>query len=171
MNRFVIRPEEPADITAIHRLNELAFGQPGEGDLVDALRRADALTLSLVAADGNEVVGHIAFSPVTIAADGAVVEALGLAPMAVLPARQKTGIGARLIADALGRCQKMSYGLVVVLGDPAYYQRFGFVTSKPHGIEWEHKVPAEVFMVRELRDGALDGVSGTVRYRPEFDAV
>ena len=171
MNKLVIRPETPADISAIHRLNELAFGQPGEADLVDALRRADALALSLVAVDGDEIVGHIAFSPVTIAADGAGADALGLAPMAVLPARQKTGIGARLIADALARCEKMEYGLVVVLGDPAYYRRFGFVTSKPHGIAWEHEVPADVFMVRELRDGALDGVTGIVKYRPEFDAV
>lgn len=168
---LVIRPEEPADIPAIRRVNELAFGQPGEANLVDSLRHAGALTLSLVAVDGAEIVGHIAFSPVTIAADGTTTVALGLAPMAVLPARQKSGIGSRLITDALALCGKTEYGLAVVLGDPAYYQRFGFVTSKPHGIAWEHEVPAEVFMVRELRDGALDGVSGTVKYRPEFDTV
>lgn len=168
---LVIRPEEPADIPAIRRVNELAFGQPGEANLVDSLRHAGALTLSLVAVDGTEIVGHIAFSPVAITAGDAVTDALGLAPMAVQPARQKTGVGGRLIADALALCGKTEYGLVVVLGDPAYYRRFGFITSKPHGIEWEHEVPAEVFMVKELRDGALDGVTGIVKYRPEFDAV
>lgn len=171
MTGLVVRPEEPADIPAIRRVNELAFGQPAEADLVDALRHSGALTLSLVAEDGDGIVGHIAFSPVTIAAADGVTDALGLAPMAVIPARQKTGIGARLITEALGRCEKMEYGLVVVLGEPAYYRRFGFVTSQPHGITWEHEAPAEVFMVRELRDGALAGISGTVRYRPEFHAV
>ncbi len=168
---LVIRPERPEDIAAIRRINELAFGQPVEADLVDALRRHGALTLSLVAEDRKGVVGHIGFSPVAITANGDTTDALGLAPMAVLPARQKSGIGSQMIAEALPRCRAMGFGLVVVLGDPAYYRRFGFETAKLHGISWEHEAPAEAFMVRELRDGALAGIRGTVRYRPEFDSV
>jgi putative acetyltransferase len=85
---LTIRPEQPADIPAIHHIHALAFGQPQEGDLVDALRGAGALTLSLVAVTDGRIVGHIAFSPVTIASRTATIEALGLAPLGVLAQAQ-----------------------------------------------------------------------------------
>ncbi|ETX07609.1 MAG: hypothetical protein ETSY2_10210, partial [Candidatus Entotheonella gemina] len=65
----------------------------------------------------------------------------------------------------------LRYGVVVVLGHPHYYPKFGFTPSKPHGIEWEHEVPEDVFMVKELQPGALAQTRGVVKYRPEFNEV
>lgn len=168
---LTIRRERPEDIPAIHRVHSLAFAQLQEGDLVDALRGAGALTLSLIAVKEGRVVGHIAFSPVTITSSTATSAALGLAPMAVIPAYQRTGIGSRLVAAGLDACRETDCGVVVVLGHPDYYPRFGFVPAKPHGIVWEHDAPEEAFMVRELRAGALAQTQGVVRFRPEFDTV
>ncbi len=152
-------------------MNALAFGQPQEADLVDALRRAGALSISLVAAHDDRIVGHISFSPVTLTSNTTVTDAIGLAPMAVLPEHQRTGIGSQLVKAGLEACKELGYGIVIVLGHPEYYPKFGFTPSKPFGIVWEHDVPEEVFMVKELQDRALVQKKGVVRYRPEFDAV
>jgi putative acetyltransferase len=111
----------------------------------------------------------LAFSPVTISSDTTTIEAIGLGPMAVLPAFQRQGIGSQLMEVSLEACRKTDYGIVVVLGHPAYYPRFGFTPSKPHGIIWERDVPEEVFMVKELKEGALAQTRGVVTYRSEFD--
>jgi putative acetyltransferase len=92
-----MRPEAPGDAAAIHDVNTLAFGQSQEADLVDALRRHGGLTISLVAVQDDHRVGYIACSPVTITADAATIDALGLAPLAVLPEDQKTGMGSKLV--------------------------------------------------------------------------
>ena len=168
---ITIRPEQPEDIPGIHQVNTLAFGQPQETDLVDALRRAGALTISLVAVQDDRIVGHIAFSPVTITSDTTIVDAIGLAPMAVLPELQRQGVGSQLVEAGLQACNETDYGVVVVLGHPDYYPRFGFTPSKPFGIVWEHDAPEEAFMVRELKEGELARMRGVVKYRPEFDAV
>lgn len=168
---LTIRHEQPEDIPAIHRVHSRAFGQPQEGDLVDALRYAGALTITLVAVKDGDIVGHIAFSPVTITSSISTIEAIGLAPMAVLPEDQRTGIGSRLVEAGLEACSDTDYGVVVVLGHPDYYPRCGFMPAKPHGIVWEHNAPEEAFMVRELKEGALAQTQGVVRFRPEFDAV
>ncbi len=167
----MIRPEKPEDVTAIHHVNAIAFGQPQEGDLVDGLRLAGALTISLVAEQDGRIVGHIAFSPVMITSDTAVVDAIGLAPMAVLPEYQRQGIGSQLVESGLEACREMGYGIVVVLGHPNYYPRFGFTPSKPLGVVWEHNAPEEAFMVKELKEGTLAQTRGVVKYRPEFDMV
>lgn len=168
---ITIRPERPADIAAIHHVNAAAFAQPQEAELVDALRRAGGLTISLVAVHHGRIVGHIAFSPVTITSDTAVVDAIGLGPMAVLPEWQRQGVGAQLIETGLETCRDTGVGLAVVLGHPGYYPRFGFTPAKPYGIVWEHEAPAEAFMVRALQPEALARTQGVVRYRPEFDRV
>ncbi len=166
-----IRPEENRDIISIRNVEEIAFGQPGEARLVDALRSSKALLISLVAEVAGEIVGHIAFSEVSIESESARTPALGLGPMAVLPAHQGNGVGSRLVEAGLAACEKMDYPLVVVLGHPEFYSRFGFSPARPHGIAWEKKVPDEVFMVRELEPGTLVKISGTVRYRPEFNEI
>lgn len=168
---FTIRPETPNDQAAIRHVNTLAFGQPQETDLVDALRHTEALTISLVAVQNDQIFGHIAFSPVTITSKTETIDALGLAPMAVLPAFQRQGIGSQLVEAGLEACRQTNYGVVVVLGHPEYYPRWGFMPSKPHGIVWEHDVPEEVFMVKELQEGALAQTQGVVKYRAEFDHV
>jgi putative acetyltransferase len=157
---LTIRCETPEDIPAIYHINTAAFGRPNEADLVDALRQHNALTISLVAVQDSRLVGHIAFSPVTITSDTITIDAIGLAPMAVLPEFQRQGIGSQLVEAGLTACHNTPYGIVVVLGHPHYYPRFGFTPAKPHGIVWEHDAPDEAFMVHELREGALAKTRG-----------
>jgi putative acetyltransferase len=167
----VVRSEMAEDRAAVRRVNELAFGQPNEADLVDALRAAAPSCISLVATHEGEVVGHILFSPVTIESPAGAFLALGLAPMAVLPEFQRRGIGSRLMREGLARCARQAHTVVVVLGHPTYYPRFGFVPAATKGLSCEYPVPDEVFMVVELTPGALAGRTGLVKYRPEFAAV
>jgi len=159
------------DFSAIHHINTAAFGRPNEADLVDALRQNNALTISLVAVQDGRLVGHVALSPVTITSSTATIEALGLAPMAVLPAYQHRGIGSQLVEAGLNACHQTPCGLVVVLGHPHYYPRFGFAPAKPMGIVWEHDAPEEAFMVKEIQEGVLAQTRGVVKYRPEFATV
>lgn len=168
---LTIRRETPDDISAIHHVHTVAFGQRNEADLVDALRQHHALTISLVAAQDGYLVGHIAFSPVTITSRTVTMTALGLAPMAVLPAYQRRGIGSHLVEAGLTACYNTPYGVVVVLGHPPYYSRFGFTPAKPVGIMWEHDVPDEAFMVKEIKAGTLARTRGVVQYHPEFAMV
>jgi putative acetyltransferase len=168
---LTIRYEQPEDHVAIYAVHSAAFGRPHEGNLVDALRRAAALTISLVAVHESRIVGHIAFSPVTVTSSTTTIEALGLGPLAVIPACQRHGIGTQLVNGGLAACRATLYGVVVVLGHPDYYPRFGFTTARHYGIVWEHDVPDGAFMVQELKSGALGQIQGVVKYRPEFDAV
>ena len=163
-----IRAERAADIPWIRAVNERAFGQPDEAALVDAVRARGERSISLVAVDGERLVGHIFFTPVTIRGPDAVHEAAGLAPMAVEPAYQRRGIGSRLVAQGLDRCRESGYRIAVVLGHPTYYPRFGFVAARLHGIRFELDVPDDAFMVIELVPGALDGCTGAARYAREF---
>ncbi len=165
-----IRAETAEDIPAVRRVNELAFGQPDEADLVDALRAAARLHVSLVAVSHGQVVGHIFFSPVTLEAEAVAPTIFGLAPMAVLPERQNQGIGSRLVREGMRECQRLGCDVVVVVGHPEYYPRFGFIPASRRGLRCEYPVPDEVFMVAELRPNALSG-PGLVRYRPEFGSV
>lgn len=161
-----IREERPEDADAIRAVNDRAFGGEAEGRIVDALRLADALTLSLVAAVGGSVIGHVAFSPVQA---GSGVTGTGLAPVAVLPEHQRRGIGSALIQAGLARLMATGTPFVVVLGHPEYYPRFGFEPARRHGMRCEWNVPDDTFMIRIFR-AVPEGVSGLARYRPEFSA-
>lgn len=166
-----LREERPEDREPIHALERAAFPSEAEARLVDALRTAGALTLSLIAEDAGRLVGHLAISPVSIVtADGQPASAVGLGPMAVEPARQRTGIGGRLIEGAMDRLRARGHSLCVVLGHASFYPRHGFVPAAP--LRWDHG-HAESFFVRELVPGALAPLrgGGVVRYRPEFDEV
>ena len=163
-----IRQENPSDIEAIRHVNKLAFEQEAEAVLVDRLREKGVVTLSLVAIENDRVVGHILFTPVTIELEHAKYDAITLAPIAVLPQYQRRGIGARLIEHALDECRRLGHNVVVLIGHPEYYPRFGFVPARPKGLVSEFEVPDEAWMVAELIPGALDGVSGEVRFQPEF---
>ena len=165
---ITVRTETPADIAAIRRVNELAFGGAGEAALVDALRAVANPYLSFVAVENNQVVGHILFTPVSIESDAFDGLALGLAPMAVLPEYQSRGIGSQLVRAGLKECERIGSHFVVVLGHSGYYPRFGFVPASRKGLSSEFPVPDEVFMVLELKPGVLEGRSGLVKYRPEF---
>ncbi|HEY1172046.1 MAG TPA: N-acetyltransferase [Verrucomicrobiae bacterium] len=166
-----IRPEKPQDIPEIHRLHVAAFGGPGEARLVDALRAADALTVSLVAEEGGAVIGHIAFSPLEIIVEDGTTRGLALAPVGILPAHQRRGIGSRLIKAGLDEARRLGWEIVIVLGHHDYYPRFGFVTAKPHGILCPFEVPDEAFMVLELQSGSMARHHGMVKYHAAFSAL
>src|SRR4030042_383611 len=108
----------------------------------------------MVALQDNQVVGHIAFSLVKVESEHSSFEAIALAPMAVLPAYQRKGIGSQLVLTGLKECRRLGHEIVVVLGHADYYPRFGFVMAKPKGIDCEFKVPDEAWMILELRKGA-----------------
>jgi putative acetyltransferase len=168
---MIIRPEKSEDIPSIRIVIEQAFGRPAEADLVDALRRNGKAAISLVAEDDGRIVGHIFFSAVTIHSKEIELTGIGLAPLTVVPERQNQGVGAMLMEHGLRRCREEDYPFVVVLGHPDYYPRFGFVPASRFGIKSEYDVDDEVFMVMELREGALRGCAGVVKYQPEFNEV
>lgn len=169
--RLAIRSEVPADIPVIYQLTAAAFNSDAEARLVGALRASGALLLSLVAEADGELVGHIAFSPVVIDAEGSSLVGVGLAPLAVAPMHQRQGVGGKLVEEGLRRLRHAGHRWCVVLGHANYYPRYGFVLARTHGIRWEKPVPDNIFFVQALTPDGLEGVSGIARYRPEFDAL
>ncbi len=161
---IVIRPERPADIPVIHALVAAAFPADDEARLVDALRDAGDAAISLVAEDGGEIIGHVLFSPMT-----APFTALGLAPVATLKARRREGIAARLIEAGLAMAREQGVAGVFVLGDNAYYERFGFraQTAAPFASPYA----GAHFMALSLGGGVLPATSGAVDYAPAFAAL
>ena len=162
-----LRAERPGDENAIAAVIEAAFtGHPhsdgSEVGIVEHLRAAGALTVSLVVEDDGQIVGHVAFSPVTI--DGEDKGWCGLGPVSVRPDRQKSGIGGRLIREGLEHLAKSGAKGCVLLGDPGYYRRFGFENHA--GLRLEG-VPAEYFMAKAF-EGPVP--SGRVSYHEGFDA-
>jgi len=167
---LVIRKEEERDRAGVYAVNVAAFARPGEAKLVDVLRESADPAVSLVAEENERVVGHIMFSPVVITGHPDL-KVMGLGPMAVLPERQRTGIGSLLVKSGLDECRKLGSGAVVVLGHPWFYPRFGFVPASRFGLKCEFNVPDEVFMALELVPGYLSGVSGTVQYHKAFRSL
>ena len=167
---ILIREEQPGDAAEIRTVNERAFGQPAEANLVDKLREDCEALLSLVTVREGRVVGHILFSPITFDRSKNMNGGMGLAPMAVLPDCQRQGIGSRLVERGLALLRSRSCPVVVVLGHPEYYPRFGFVPASAHGIrcQWDG-VPDEAFMIHIFDAPAMEGVQGIVRYRAEFE--
>lgn len=162
-----IRPEQPADASAIHELLAAAFPTAAEARLVDALRANDNVRVALVAEEAGHIVGHIAFSPVTIGAGPDQVRGAGLAPLAVAAEFRRRGIGGQLIRQGIAACRALGIPWIVVLGDPAYYGRFGFQRAADRGIANEYGADHE-FRVIELLPGSLPSAGGTARYGPEF---
>lgn len=166
---IAIRSEEPQDVVAIRVVNLSAFPTNFEANLVDRLRQVVYPTVSKVAIVEDTVVGHIFFSPVNVTGRDNL-KVMGLAPMAVIPAYQRQGIGSALIRSGLAGCQALGYGAVVVLGHPSYYPRFGFVPTDRVGLHCGYDVPSEAFMMLELQPGYLQNVQGIVTYHPVFDS-
>jgi putative acetyltransferase len=165
-----VRHERPGDEAAIRLVNDLAFGQFDESRIVDAVRAAGKATVSLVATGGQDIVGHILFTPVTLGFDAQDRRLLGLGPIAVLPEHQRHGVGSLLIRAGLSECASRGAVAIVVLGHPSYYPRFGFQPASRFGLRCEYDVPDDVFMALELAPGSLGGMAGTIRYVPEFGA-
>ncbi|MFM0501416.1 GNAT family N-acetyltransferase [Paraburkholderia caffeinilytica] len=163
-----IRAESPADAPAIEQLTIAAFENAphtngAEHFIVNALRRAGQLSISLVAQDDDEIVGHIALSPISIS-NGATGW-YGLGPISVLPGHQRRRIGSQLIESALSELRRLGASGCVVLGDPAYYGRFGFIATPQLVLPG---VPPEYFQAL-LLTGALP--AGDVTYHDAFNAT
>jgi putative acetyltransferase len=163
-----IREERPSDVTAIRDLNQRAFEQAQEANIIDALRDNGAVLLSLVATLNGRVVGHVLYSPISVG-DEATGAALG--PMAVHPEHQRQGIGSQLVEAGNRRLQEEGCPFVLVVGHASYYPRFGFRPASTFGILCEWEVPDDVFMVSVLDPEKMQGVSGLARYRHEFSSV
>jgi putative acetyltransferase len=167
---LVVRPEGSADRAAVRRVIERAFGPDGgEADLVDALREAgaDVPDLCLVAEIDGQIVGQIFYSRARLASGD---EVLALAPMAVLPSYQRRGVGSRLVSESLRRARETDFPLVVVLGHPEYYPRFGFEPAGARGVDAPWDVPAEAWMLLPL-PAYHPTARGLVEYPPAFGAV
>lgn len=157
------------DIEAIRKVNEQAFSQQAEANIVDKLRENCPDIISLVAVKEEKIMGHILFSPARIEG-GRIAEGMGLAPVAVTPEWQHKGIGSLLVQKGIEMLKDRSYAFVIVLGHPEYYPRFGFERASQYGIrsQWVG-VPDEAFMILILDRSAMKDISGVARYRSEFD--
>ncbi|MCG8591965.1 MAG: N-acetyltransferase [Proteobacteria bacterium] len=161
-----VRPETPADHARVDEIQKAAFGRAAEARLVTVLREEVSPQLSLVAVDAGQVVGHVFFSPVHV--DGNELVAAGLGPLAVDPAHQGRGAGGALVRAGLAACPDLGWEAVFLLGNPAYYSRFGFTLAAARDLHYESADFDGGFQVRELRPGALEGCRGFVRYAPGF---
>ncbi|HEY2175686.1 MAG TPA: N-acetyltransferase [Mycobacteriales bacterium] len=163
-----VRPEIPGDRVDVRTVHTAAFGRSAEADLVDSLRATEGWlpSLSLVAEQDGTIVGHVLFSDVLLA--GRPV--LSLAPLGVHPDHQRAGIGSALVRTGLAIAERTDRGLVVVLGNPAYYGRFGFLASGAQGVIDPFQGPDGHFQLRRL-PGYKAGLIGTVIYPPVFASL
>ena len=162
-----IREERQGESQEIRQVIVAAFGGDIEADIVELLRDRNKVLVALVAVSANKIVGHIMFSPVMITLAPKAFRAVGLAPLTVLPEFQRQGIGSMLAREGLKKCAEAGFDIVVVLGSHYYYPRFGFSRASLYGLGNEYDADKH-FMAMELKNGALDKVSGTVQYSPEF---
>lgn len=165
-----VRTERAGDADRVRAVHLAAFGRPDEAALVDALRGDAAWVpeLSLVADDDGEIVGHLLMTVAALEPGPGTVLLLG--PVGVLPARQGRGVGGALIREGLRRARTTRHCLVVLLGHPDYYPRFGFRPARELGVDCPLAAPADAWMA--LRLPAHDGCArGTVRWAAPFDAI
>lgn len=162
-----IRQEAATDLDAIRNVNRVAFGGEFEARLVDRLRSEELVRCSLVATEGGAIIGHILFSDLNVSVDGWRVRAVALAPMAVVPGRQRQGIGSALVRAGLAAVAQQSVEAVFVLGHPDFYPRFGF--SAALAARLASPYAGDAFMAIELVPDALRGAGGDVRYPDAFE--
>ena len=170
----VVRPEREADYPVIADVVRAAFVRhPDEvAAFVERIRASEQFIpeLALVAEDSSGVIAHVMLSWVGVAG-GSRTRILNLTPMSVRPDRQRTGVGTRLISDALGRAEQAGEPAVMVEGIPGYYPRFGFEQASALGFISPHpKIPVEAFMVKRL-PGYSSDLAGQIVYPPSFDAL
>jgi putative acetyltransferase len=160
-----VREARPTDQDGIRAVHVAAFPTALEADLVEQLQRDGDAMLSLVAAEGEHVLGHILMSRMTAEGDGRPLRAVGLAPVAVLPDRQKEGIGGRLVEAAVDRMRDDGEQLVFLVGEPAYYARFGFAAATAAPFASPYAGP---YLMALALNGTPLPESGRVDYAPAF---
>lgn len=168
---ITIRPEATADHAAIHTFVETAFqtakvASGTEQDFVDGLRASAGYLpdLALVAVADDRIVGHVMLTRTAIDTDAGRREILLLAPLAVALGERGRGLGARLTNTVLERARAHGFDAVILVGDPAYYGRFGFRASTDFGIGNTAGIPDQFVQILDLVPGALDGVTGTIAF-------
>ncbi len=172
-NAATIRTAAEKDFRAIRELTYKAFDNEEEPDLVEAIRDSEYYIpeLSLVSVNRGRVGGHILFSRIRIVTDDDEIPVLTLAPMSVDPDLQNTGVGSALVRAGLEECRRLGHKIVIVIGHPEYYKRFGFEPARGFGLEVPFDVPDEAFMAIELQSGALRNAAGMVEFSPPFDGL
>jgi putative acetyltransferase len=158
---MIVRFEAPCDVAAIRIVQEVAFGQPAEAQLVDDLRAAGDSVFSLIAVEGETVAGHAMFSRLQ-----APFPALALGPVAVLPDRQRMGVSTRLIREGIACSEAAGWLGIFVLGDPAFYRRFGFDVGKASGFTSPYAGPH--LMALPLGGNELPVNTGRIEHAPAF---
>jgi len=165
---IIIRPERPEDEEDLFQMYRRACGRLQEARLLDTLRENRRLFLSLAAWQENRLVGGVAFSPAALAPPVPELILVALGPLAVLPDYRGQGLGSTLIRVGLQRCRERRVDAVVVVGDPAWYGKFGFVAAASRRLRGEPPLPGQSWLVQELRPDALLGASGSIILAPEF---
>ena len=158
-----IRDEGPRDWKAVNQVVSSAFGQSAEADLVEKLREAGESVVSLVAEEDDQIVGHVLLSKMD-----APFLALALAPLSVIPMRQRSGIGSALVKRAVNRACNEGWAAIFVLGDPNYYERFGF--SREAAAGFASPYAGQHFMMLKLSP-SLPATTGELRHAPAFTAL
>jgi putative acetyltransferase len=168
---FRVRSEAPVDAPAIHAVHAAAFGQEPEAQLVDELRARGLIRCSLVAEIDGAVVGNVIFCRVDLDVDGTQYKAAALAPLAVQPGFHGRGIGSQLVVKGLSICRTLGIAAVFVLGDPQYYERFGFSTDATRRIKSPYSHLKHDWMGLELEPGVLRANAVRVTYSDAFAIV
>ena len=172
---LTIREEEIKDYNEVEKVVEESFktaefSDKDEHNLVRRLRKSSEFVkeLSLIAEDENKILGYVLLTKALIKGESTSYETLALAPLAVLPEYQKSGIGKNLMNKAIERARELGYKSIVVLGHENYYPKFGFEKASKYGVKAPFEVPDEAYMILELLPGGLNGVSGIVEYSKAF---
>lgn len=158
-----IRDESQRDRQAVYQVVSSAFGQSAEAELVERLREAGDSVISLVAEENRQIVGHVLLSRM-----GAPFPALALAPVSVIPTRQRCGIGSALIKEAVNRARSEGWAAIFVLGDPKYYERFDF--DRDAAADFKSPYAGPHFMVLKLSP-SFTATTGELRHAPAFAAL
>lgn len=162
--------EAPSHRPEVLQINRLAFKGDTESRLIQILERDAGIVASYVALDGDEVVGHILFSPLYVMINGKRVDAVALAPMCVIPQRQNQGIGSQLVQHGIEQMKLAGKAAIIVLGHTDYYPRFGFRHELAKNLACDFN-QYEAFMGLELVEGSLAGKAGTCRYARAFESL
>ncbi|GFN33516.1 GNAT family N-acetyltransferase [Paenibacillus xylaniclasticus] len=169
---MIIRTETEQDYELVYQLNVEAFGNRNdEAELVNRIRQSDRFVpgLSIIAEQDGGIVGYLLLSKADVVDGDTRHDVIVLAPIAVSPHLQKQGIGRALMEEGIKRCKALHIPLVLLIGHPWYYPKFGFRPARPYGLELKQfPVSDDVFMVLELRDGALRDIQGELVYPGAF---